>query len=64
MNLENHKKDAKKSSLLVNYSNNELESGSDVDENIICTTVHKEVDLISLHPKEEKEMTKIFHIKI
>jgi hypothetical protein len=35
-----------------------------VDEKIACTSVQKEVYLISLHHKEEKEMTKLFHIKI
>jgi uncharacterized protein YydD (DUF2326 family) len=36
----------------------------DVDENIVYTTMQKEVNLSSLHHKEEKEMTKLFHIKI
>jgi hypothetical protein len=35
-----------------------------VDEEIVCTSVHMEVSLSSLHHKEEKEMTKLFHIKI
>jgi hypothetical protein len=35
-----------------------------VDENIVYTLVQKEVNLSSLHHKEEKEMTKLFHIKI
>jgi hypothetical protein len=42
----------------------EIESNSNVDENIVYTIVQKEVNLSSLHPKEEKEMTKLFHIKI
>jgi len=36
----------------------------DVDENIGCTIVLKEVNMCSLHHKEEKEMKKLFHIKI
>jgi hypothetical protein len=35
-----------------------------VDENIVYTSVQKEVNLSSLHHQEEKEMTKLFHIKI
>jgi hypothetical protein len=26
--------------------------------------MHKEVNMSSLHPKKEKDMTKLFHIKI
>ena len=36
----------------------------DVYDNIIGTTMKKEVNLSSLHPKEEKEMEQLFHIKI
>jgi hypothetical protein len=43
---------------------NQVKSNSDVDENIVCTSMQKEVNLSSLHHQEEKEMTKIFHIKI
>jgi hypothetical protein len=35
-----------------------------VDENIVCTSMQNEVNLIILFQKEEKEMTKLFHIKI
>jgi hypothetical protein len=35
-----------------------------VDEKIVCTLVQKEVNLSSLHNKEEKEITKLFHIKV
>jgi hypothetical protein len=35
-----------------------------VDENIVCTSVEKEMNLSSLHHQEEKEITKLFHIKI
>jgi hypothetical protein len=45
-------------------SNNQVERNFDVDENIVCTSVHKEVNLSILHHQEEKEMTKLFHIKI
>jgi len=43
---------------------NKLEGSLDVDEKIICTSVQKEVNLSSLQQQEEKEMTKLFHIKI
>jgi hypothetical protein len=45
-------------------SSNHVESISNVDENIAHTLVWKEVNLSSLHHKEEKEMKKLFHIKI
>jgi uncharacterized iron-regulated protein len=35
-----------------------------VDENIICKSVYDEVNMSSLHHQEEKDMTKIFHIKL
>jgi hypothetical protein len=35
-----------------------------VDEKIVCTSVQKEANLSSLCHKEEKEMTKLFYIKI
>jgi hypothetical protein len=41
-----------------------LKVASDVDENIVCTSVQKEVNLSILHHQEEKEMTKLFHINI
>jgi hypothetical protein len=61
---KNHKKDAKKKNLLAMDSSNQVERNSDVDENIFYTSVQKEVNLSSLHHQEEKEMTKLFHIKI
>jgi len=45
-------------------SGNLVESSSDVNEKIVYTTLQKEVNLISLHHKEEKGTTKLFHIKI
>ena len=45
-------------------SSQQVESSLDVDENIVCTSVQKEVNLSILHPKEEKEATKLFHINI
>jgi hypothetical protein len=41
-----------------------LKEDSDVYGNIVFTLVQKEVNLSSLHHHEEKEMTKLFHIKI
>jgi len=35
-----------------------------VDEKIVCTSVQKEVNLNILQHQEEKQMTKLFHIKI
>jgi hypothetical protein len=35
-----------------------------VDENIVYITMMKEVNLSILHHKEEKEVAKLFHIKI
>jgi hypothetical protein len=64
LNPKNHKKDAKKKNLLATDSSNQVERNSDVDENIVCTSVQKEVNLSILHHQEEKEMTKLFHIKI
>ena len=43
---------------------NQIESSFDVDEKIVYTSMQKEVKLSSLHHKEEKEMTKLFHINI
>jgi hypothetical protein len=63
LNPKNHKKDAKKKNLLATDSSNQVERSFDVDENIV-TQVQKEVNLSILHHQEEKEMTKLFHIKI
>ena len=35
-----------------------------VYKSICCTQVHKDVNLSSLHHKEENEMTQLFHINI
>jgi hypothetical protein len=35
-----------------------------LDKKIVHTTMQKEVNLSNLHPKENKELTKLFHIKI
>ena len=64
MNPKNKKKDGKKKNLLAKDSSNQVESSSDVDDKIVYTFVQKEVNLSSLHHQEEKEMTKLFHIKI
>ena len=45
-------------------SSNQVESSSDVDEKIVYTSMQKEVNLSSIQQDEEKEMTKLFHIKI
>jgi hypothetical protein len=37
----------------------EIRSNLDVDENIVYTTMQKEMNLSNLHHKEEKEMRKL-----
>jgi hypothetical protein len=64
MNPNNYKKDGKKKNLLATDSSNHIESSYDVDENIVCTSVQKEVNLSILHHQEEKDMTKLLHVKI
>jgi hypothetical protein len=64
LNPKNHKNDGKKKNLLATYSNNQVESILDMDENIVCGFMYKEVNLSSLHREEEKEVTMLFHIKI
>jgi hypothetical protein len=39
LNPKNHKKDAKKKNMLAMDSSNQVESSSDVDENIVYTTM-------------------------
>jgi hypothetical protein len=64
LNPKNCKKDTKKKNLLATYSNNPVESSSNVDDNIANTSMQEEVNLSSFHHIEEKEMRKIFHINI
>jgi hypothetical protein len=64
LNPKNRKKEGKKKNLLAKDSSNQVESSSDVDGNIVCTSMQKEVNLSNLHHQEEKEMNKLFHIKI
>jgi len=45
-------------------SSNQVKTSSNINEKIVCTSVQKEVNLSSLQQHEEKEMTKLFHIKI
>jgi len=66
LNPKNCKQESKNNNLLGVDMGKEIESTSDVDEKKIPhnTIVQKEVSLSSLRHKEEKEMTKLFHIKI
>jgi hypothetical protein len=64
LNPSNQKKDAKKKNILAMILRNQVGSSSNVDENIFFTSVQKEVHLSILHHREEKDMTKLFHIKI
>jgi hypothetical protein len=59
-----YKKDDKKKNRLAMDSRNHVEINSNVDENISCTSMWKEVNYIILHHKGEKDMTRLFHIKI
>jgi hypothetical protein len=61
---KNCNKDAKKKNPLGMDSDNQVERNSNVDENIVYTSTQKEVNLSMIHHKEEKKMTKQFHIKI
>jgi hypothetical protein len=54
----------KNKNILATDSSNQVEISSDVDANIVCTYVQKEVNLSILHHQEEKEMTNLFHSKI
>ena len=60
---KNKNKDNKKKSLMATNSSNQVESSSDVEEKIACTSMHKEVNLSSLQQQEEKQMTKLFHTR-
>jgi hypothetical protein len=64
LNPKNCKKHAKKNNLLATDLSNQVKSISNVHENIGCTSMKKEVNLSILHHQEDKEMTKLFHIKI
>ena len=64
LNPKNRKKDAKKKNLLAKDSSNQVENNLDVDEKITYTLMQKEVIPSNLYHKGEKEMTKLFHIKI
>ena len=64
MNPKNYKKDVKKKNLLTMDVGNQVKSNKDVGEKIIYTTVWKEVNMSSINHKDEKEMTKLLHIKI
>lgn len=64
LNPKNKKKENKKKNLTATDSSNQVEKSSDVDEKIVCTSVQKGVNMSSLQQQEEKEMTKLFHVKI
>jgi len=64
INPKNKKKGNKRKNLMATNSSNQVEIISDMDEKVICTSLKKEVNLSSLQQHEEKEMTKLFHIKI
>jgi hypothetical protein len=54
----------KNKKLLGIYLGNLVDSSLDVDKNIVSNIDKNEVNLISLHHKEEKEMTKSLHINM
>ena len=49
---------------MATHSRNQVEKILNVYEKIICMSMEKVVNLSSLQQYEEKEMTKLFHIKI
>jgi len=64
LNPKNKKKYNKNNNLMTTDSSNQVEINSDADKNIIYTSMQKEVNLSILQQKENKEMTKLFHINI
>ena len=48
----------------ITYLSKEVDIILDVYKSICCTLVQEEVNLSSLHHKEEKDMTQLFHIDI
>jgi hypothetical protein len=58
---KNHKKGTKKKNLLLD-SSNQIKSILNVDEKIVYALMQEEVNLSSLHHKEEKEMTNLFQV--
>jgi hypothetical protein len=64
LNHKKPKKNVKKKKLMATDSSNRVKSILHVYENNAFTSVHKEVNLSSFHHKEEKDMTKIFNVKI
>jgi len=57
-------KEAKKKNMLSMDLSNQVGSNSYVDKKIVCTIMQREVNMSSLHPKEENEMKRIIHINI
>jgi len=45
-------------------SRNQIYNGSYAKEKNICTIVQRGVNMSNLHNNEEKEMEKLFHVKI
>ena len=45
-------------------SRNQIYNGSYAKKKNICTIVQREVNMSNLHNNEEKEMEKLFHVKI
>ena len=64
LNPKKKKKDNKKKNLMATNSSSQVERSSDMVEKIMYTSMQKEVNPSSLQQQKEKEMTKLFHVKI
>lgn len=64
LNPKNHKRDINNKNPIVTNSNNQVEISSNMDKNIVCAFLWKKINLSRIHQQEEKDMIKIFHIKI
>jgi hypothetical protein len=64
LNKNNCKKHANKNNILGMDSHDEVEINSNIDEKNACISMQMEVKLSNVHLNEEKEITKLFHIKI
>jgi 5'(3')-deoxyribonucleotidase len=64
LNPRNCNKELEKKNMLGMDLGNQVKINSYVDEKIVCNPLWREVNMSNLHQREEKEMTKLFHIKI
>jgi hypothetical protein len=50
--------------LLVVNGDQRVESNSNIEGTVTCTSIQREVALSRINPNEEIEITELFHIKI